>query len=111
MAVAGWRDQLATTQEIMKIIFPIRIAAVIVAGLTITAAAQTAQPRSEKSQQVKADAVTINMPEGITKDQADDILKELKAIHQLLERQQTAAAQPQPGPASDKVKMSVAPGW
>jgi len=95
----------------MKIIFPIRIAAVIVAGLAITAAAQTTQPRSEKSQQVKADAVTINMPEGITKDQADDILKELKAIHQLLERQQTAAAQPQPAPTSDKVKMSVAPGW
>ena len=95
----------------MKIIFRIRITAVIVVGLTITTAAQTAQPRSEKSQQVKADAVTINMPEGITKDQADDILKELKAIHQLLERQQTAAAQPQAAPASDKVKMSVAPGW
>ena len=109
--MASWRSQLAATQEIMKIIFPIRIAAVIVAGLAITAAAQTTQPRSEKSQQVKADAVTINMPEGITKDQADDILKELKAIHQLLERQQTAAAQPQPAPASDKVKMSVAPGW
>ena len=109
--MASWRSQLAATQEIMKIIFPIRIAAVIVAGLAITAAAQTTQPRSEKSQQVKADAVTINMPEGITKDQADDILKELKAIHQLLERQQTAAAQPQPAPTSDKVKMSVAPGW
>jgi protein-disulfide isomerase len=109
--MASWRPQLAATQEIMKIIFPIRIAAVIVAGLAITAAAQTTQPRSEKSQQVKADAVTINMPEGITKDQADDILKELKAIHQLLERQQTAAAQPQPAPTSDKVKMSVAPGW
>ena len=95
----------------MKIIFRIRITAVIVAVLAITAVAQTAQPHSEKSQQVKADAVTINMPEGITKDQADDILKELKAIHQLLERQQTAAAQPQPAPASDKVKMSVAPGW
>src|SRR5277367_6195365 len=95
----------------MKTIFRIRITAVIVAGLTITAASQTAQPRSEKSQQVKADAVTINMPEGLTRDQADDILKELKAIHQLLERQQTAAAQPQPAPASDKVKMSVTPGW
>ena len=110
-AVASWRPQLAATQETMKIIFRIRITAVIVAGLAITAAAQTAQPRSEKSQQVKADAVTINMPEGMSKGQADDILKELKAIHQLLERQQTAAAQPQPAPASDKVKMSVAPGW
>ena len=109
--MASWRPQLAATQETMKIIFRIRITAVIVAGLAITAAAQTTQPRSEKSQQVKADAVTINMPEGMSKEQADDILKELKAIHQLLERQQTAAAQPQPAPASDKVKMSVAPGW
>jgi len=109
--MASWRPQLAAAQEIMKIIFRIRIAAVIFAGLTITAAAQTAQPRPEKSQQVKADAVTINMPEGMSKEQADDILKELKAIHQLLERQQRAAAQPQPAPTSDKVKMSVAPGW
>ena len=88
-----------------------RIAAVIVAGLAIPSAAQTAQPRSDSARQVQAGPVTINMPEGITKDQADEILKELKAIHQLLERQQTAAVQPQPTPASDKVKMSVTPGW
>jgi protein-disulfide isomerase len=95
-------------------LFQIRVAAVIVAaGVAITAAAQTAQNSAAKSsQQVKAGAVTINMPEGMTKDQAEDILKELKAIHQLLERQQTAAVQPQAAaPASDKVKMSVATGW
>jgi protein-disulfide isomerase len=52
------------------------------------------------------------MPEGMTSAQADEILKELKAIHQLLERQQTAAAPGMPpAPASDKVRMSVAPGW
>jgi protein-disulfide isomerase len=116
MAVASWRTQLAATQETMRILLQTRLAAVIVAGLAIAAAAQTAQPHSDKSQQVKAGAVTINMPEGMTKDQADDILKELKAIHQLLERQQTAAAaaparQAQAAPTSDKVKMSVAPGW
>ena len=84
----------------MQKLFRIRITAVIVAGLTITAAAQTAEPRSQKSQQVKADAVTINMPEGITQSQADDILKELKAIHQLLERQ---PAQRRRAPASPGV--------
>jgi len=96
----------------MRTLIKIRITAAIVSALTITAAAQNTQPGSQKSQQVQAGAVTINLPEGMTKDQADDILKELKAIHQLLEKQQTAAAaQPQPAPASDKVKMSVAPGW
>src|SRR5215469_16906875 len=65
------------------------------------------------SKPLKTESVTINMPEGMTKDQADEILKELKAIHQLLERQQTAAAAqpPAPAPGSDKVKMSVGPGW
>lgn len=65
---------------------------------------------------VKTDSVTINMPEGMTRDQADAILNELKQIHQLLQNQQTAAAAAQP-PAvqaaapSDKVKMSIGKGW
>src|SRR5882762_3085136 len=75
--------------------------------------------RSEKgpasSKSVKAESVTINMPEGMTKDQADAILTELKAIHQLLQTQQnTRAAAPAAAPApapSDKVKMSVGTGW
>ena len=56
--------------------------------------------------------VTAN-PEGMTKQQADEILKELKDIYQLLERHQPAAAErPQPiAPVSDKVVMSVTPGW
>jgi protein-disulfide isomerase len=71
-------------------------------------------PASSKS--VKAESVTINMPEGMTKDQADAILTELKAIHQLLQTQQNtrAAAAPVAAPApapSDKVKMSVGTGW
>lgn len=65
---------------------------------------------------VKADSVTINMPEGMTRDQADAILNELRQIHQLLQQQQTAAAQPKPAVAqaaapSDKVKMTVGQGW
>ena len=66
------------------------------------------------SKTVKAESVTINMPEGMTKDQADAILTELKAIHQLLQTQQNtrAAAAPAAAPApSDKVKMSVGTGW
>src|SRR5260370_26860643 len=87
-----------------------RFVFLIFSGLSISAFAQTAQPRSEKPQPVKADSVTVNMPEGMSKDQADEMLKELKAIHQLLERQQTGV-QPQQAAVSDKVKMSVAPGW
>ncbi len=54
------------------------------------------------------------MPEGMTKDQADAILNELKAIHQLLLNQQNAAAAKPaaaPAPASDKVQMKLASGW
>jgi protein-disulfide isomerase len=67
---------------------------------------------SPSRQPVKAESVTINMPEGMTKDQADAILNELKAIHQLLLNPPTtrAAATPAPAP-SDKVKMSVGTGW
>jgi protein-disulfide isomerase len=67
------------------------------------------------SKAVKAESVTINMPEGMTKDQADAILNELRQIRQLLERQQTTAAaqaaRPAAAPSSDKVKMSVGTGW
>lgn len=95
----------------MKTFVQICVAALIFTGMAITAAAQTAQPSKANPQQVKAKSVTINMPEGMTRDQADEMLKELKAIHQLLESQQTAKAQPQPDPINDKVKMSVAAGW
>lgn len=66
------------------------------------------------SKSVKAESVTINMPEGITREQADDILNELKEIHKLLEAQQKNQAAPAPAPAqpaSDKVQMSVNPAW
>src|SRR5712671_1548338 len=78
------------------------------------AAAGTKTNAASKS--VKAESVTINMPEGLTKDQADAILTELKAIHQLLQTQQNTRAAAAPAPAappapSDKVKMSVGTGW
>jgi protein-disulfide isomerase len=83
------------------------IPAVISIGMAIPAAAQTG---TANSHQVKAESVTISMPEGMTKDQADEVLKELKAIHQLLERQQTAVVEPQAVPTTNIVKMSVATG-
>ena len=69
---------------------------------------------SKTSKTVKADSVTINMPEGMSRDQADAILNELREIHQLLKDQQAAAAKPAAATAaaqSDKVKMSVGKGW
>ena len=80
--------------------------------------AASPSPGPEKSapasKSVKADSVTINLPEGMTKDQADAILGELKAIHQLLQSQQNTRAATAPAAAptpSDKVKMSVGTGW
>lgn len=79
---------------------------------------QSDKPKPDQtSKTVKGESVTINMPEGMTHDQADAILNELKQIHQLLQAQQNAAAQtraaaaPAPTPTSDKVKMSVGKGW
>src|SRR5580700_9281853 len=43
-----------------------------------------AEKTSAPAKTVKAAAVTINMPEGMTRDQAYAILNELRAIHQLL---------------------------
>ncbi|HVI07669.1 MAG TPA: thioredoxin domain-containing protein [Candidatus Binatia bacterium] len=80
-----------------------------------TAPSTPAKAESAKKESVKAESVTINMPEGMTKDQADAILNELKAIHQLLQSQQNtrAAAAPPPAaaPQNDKVTMSVGQGW
>jgi protein-disulfide isomerase len=95
----------------MKMLAQTPIAAMIFTGMAITAAAQIAEPSTAKSEQVKAESVTINMPEGMTKAQADEMIKELTAIRQLLEHQPTAAAQPQAAPTSNIVKMSVADGW
>src|SRR5260370_38970984 len=47
---------------------------------------EASKPKTE-AKRVQADSVTINLPEGITKDQADAILNELRQIRQLLEKQ------------------------
>jgi protein-disulfide isomerase len=101
---------------------------------TTAAAPSKAKPdaKAEKTsapvKTVKAEAVTINMPEGMTHDQADAILNELRAIHQLLVAQEprgntpAAANAPTNGPtivpsavpaapANDKVQLKLASGW
>jgi len=82
-----------------------------------TAPPPSAAPASPKpgtaSKTVKAESVTINMPEGMTRDQADAILNELKSIHQLLLNPPAtrAAATAPAAPPNEKVKMSVGTGW
>jgi len=100
---------------------PVQVTRIGLGFLAIVTLAASAFPQqgtpsktAETSKSVKAESVTINMPEGMTKDQADAILNELKAIHQLLlnppSARASAAAAPA-APASDKVKMSVGTGW
>jgi protein-disulfide isomerase len=112
-------EEIENRSESMRLSLPVmRTGLGFVAILVLSGAAfsqQAAKPKpAETSKAVKAESVTINMPEGMTKDQADAILSELKAIHQLLQTQQNtrAAAAPAAAPApSDKVKMSVGTGW
>jgi protein-disulfide isomerase len=85
-----------------------------------SAAAAASAKASATSKTVKAESVTINMPEGMTRDQADAILNELKAIHQLLVAQGPARTAAAPAPtaapaaasaAGDKVHMKLAADW
>lgn len=92
----------------MKIFVQI-LAVAMTFGVSATSVTQTTQPVTKTPQEVKAESVTTNRPEGMTKDQADEIVKELKAIHQLLERQQPS--QPVIATNSNKVQMSVVAGW
>lgn len=82
--------------------------------------ARTERAKAEKtgaaSKSVKAESVTINMPEGMTHDQADAILSELKAIHQLLQAQGAKGSAPSTTPTAapappDKVHLKMASGW
>jgi len=55
--------------------------------------------------------VTLARAEGITSEQAQQILDELKAIRKTLETRPVAPAQPAaPAPVSDKVSMAFTPG-
>lgn len=82
-----------------------------------TRVVENAAPRKNSGNNaVRADSVTINLPESITKEQADAILNELRQIRQLLEkqaaeltrigvRQSAEVAEP------ERVQMSVAGDW
>jgi protein-disulfide isomerase len=72
---------------------------------TVSCCAQQPTTGSDNSKTTKADSPS----EGISRDQANAILQELKAIHQLLERQASAAANAQQQ-APVKVKMKVESG-
>jgi protein-disulfide isomerase len=76
---------------------------ILLAAIPCSAQQPTTGPDNLKS--TKADSPS----EGITRDQANAILQELKAIRQLLERQASAAGNPQPR-APVKVTMKVEPG-
>jgi protein-disulfide isomerase len=86
------------------------IVSVLLNLITIAAVSQTVPPGTADEQITTLDSATSKKPEGISKEQADEILKELKAIHQLLERQKPAV-EPQVAPSLDKVHMTVAGGW
>jgi protein-disulfide isomerase len=74
-------------------------------------AASASSPKSKaEPTSVKADSVTINLPEGMTRDQADAILSELKAIHQLLLNQNSLPAK-ESASAPEKIQMKLASGW
>lgn len=87
-------------------------------ALAIGAAAQSpkaAKPVSQR-QLVRLLAVPGTIPEGMTKDQADAILGELRQIRQLLEKQQALTARAEAGhnvgPAQPgKVQMNVESAW
>jgi protein-disulfide isomerase len=96
--------------------------AIVVADLLLmccsgVALAQDASSRGPIRQPAKAQSVTINMPEGMTKDQADAVLTELRQIRQLLEKQQAQfarglPAQPSAAPAApENVQMGIGSGW
>lgn len=86
----------------------ITVAVAIYTLVTNPAATQSSSPSTSATQGAKSESMTTKMPEGMTKEQGDEILKELKSIHQLLERQAVA---PSAAPTSDQVRMNLAPGW
>lgn len=95
-----------------------RIVLKVVGAVMLVSAGVTAQDRPDAKadsgrQSIRGSAATINMPEGITSDQADAILSELKQIRQLLEKQQAvrAAAPNLMPPTPEKVQMVLGNGW
>lgn len=89
------------------------------------AASKTAKPAAKPAKTESVTSDKPDKPEGMTHDQADAILNELRAIHQLLVAQGfTRAAAPAPAPANtappnmvgpappgEKVQMKMDSGW
>ena len=91
--------------------------AVVLLLLSVAVAAsaqESSAPKPSKPlKSVKAGSVTINPPEGMTKEQADAILNELRQIRLLLEKQQQQAS-PTPTPTAaprENVKIRTAGGY
>jgi protein-disulfide isomerase len=74
------------------LIFPVLILAAATAAQQNSATKDAAKKGSEANS-VQAGAVSGNAPEGMNKEQAEAILNELRQIRQLLEKQQSLAAQ------------------
>ena len=96
------------------------LGAVLVATWASLASAQERSKRDEPRSQVKSstpDHVTKAKSEAITKEQADEIVGELKQIRQLLEKQQEQLARvmaQQPSAVRlppERVQMNVGHGW
>jgi protein-disulfide isomerase len=92
------------------------ILAAVVLGLISRAVSQTG-PKSSTKAPTAVPSVLANASDGITKDQAEAIVTELRQIRQLLEKQQAQAARAAPSqpvampPPPERVQMSIGNGW
>jgi protein-disulfide isomerase len=97
----------------MKITRELRLTVVAIGLLAIASTAVAQDVAGEKS----APPSCPTWRPGISQEQADSIVTELRQIRQLLEKQQvqlaraTAPQQPGPPPPPEKVQMSIGNGW
>lgn len=73
-------------------------------------------PTKEGAKCVRAGSVRADKTAGMTRDQGDAVLKELRQIRQLLEKQQAQLARllaspPSAPPPPERVQMNVGSGW
>ncbi len=103
----------------MILIFPFLILTASAVAQQATTTKDGTNKNSESKNEVKstqAGSVRTNKAEGITRDQADAILNELRQIRQLLEKQQALLARVAEAPATapptpERVQMNVESGW
>lgn len=90
-------------------------AVLLLMSVAVAASAQeSSNPKAPKPPKlVKARSVTNSMPEGMTKEQAEAILRELKQIRLLLEKQQQQVSVTSAPPAAppEKVRISDVGGY